>query len=137
MNIAVFGLGYVGVVNIACLSELGHKLFGCDVKSQKADLINRGKSTILEPQIDDLLAQAHSKGLLIGSTDALHCVSSTEMALICVGTPSEANGQVNLNYIINTCIDVATTVKRDKKKHGCLPKYHPSGYYRKHNSPRV
>jgi GDP-mannose 6-dehydrogenase len=117
MNIAVFGLGYVGVVNIACLSKLGHKLFGCDVKSHKADLINSGKSTILEPQIDDLLEKAHGKGLIIGSTDALHCIGATDMALICVGTPSDANGRVNLNYIINTSIDIASAIKKNKKKY--------------------
>jgi GDP-mannose 6-dehydrogenase len=117
MNIAVFGLGYVGVVNIACLSKLGHKLYGCDVKSQKADLIHSGKSTILEPQIDDLLLQAHDKGLVVGSTDAYYCVNSTDMALICVGTPSDANGHVNLSYIINTSIDIATTIKKNKKRY--------------------
>lgn len=115
MNIAVFGLGYVGMVNIACLSKLNHKMYGCDVKSQKVDLVKTGKSTILEPQIDELMEQGFSNGRILGSTDANFCVENTEMALICVGTPSDASGNVNLNYIINTANDIASAVKKLNK----------------------
>jgi GDP-mannose 6-dehydrogenase len=111
MNITVFGLGYVGVVNIACLSKLGHKLYGCDVKSNKADLINSGKSTILEPGIDELLETGHRSGMILGTTEAEVCIQNTDMALICVGTPSDGEGNVNLNYIINTSLDLAKALK--------------------------
>jgi GDP-mannose 6-dehydrogenase len=117
MNIAVFGLGYVGVVNIACLSKLGHKIYGCDVKPHKAELINKGKGTILEPQIDELLLKGNTSGLVIGSTDANYCIENTEMALICVGTPSDASGNVNLNYIINTAREIGASIKKIDKKY--------------------
>ena len=117
MNIAVFGLGYVGVVNIACLSKLNHKIYGCDVKPHKAELINTGKSTILEPQVDDLLAKGYAKSNIIGTTDSYLCIENTSMALVCVGTPSDASGKVNLNYIINTAIEIASAVKRFEKKY--------------------
>ena len=117
MNIAVFGLGYVGVVNIACLSKLNHTIYGCDVKPHKAELINTGKSTILEPGVDELLEDGHATGRITGTTDAHACVASTEMALVCVGTPSDENGNVNLNYIVNTAHDIAISLKRLNKKY--------------------
>jgi GDP-mannose 6-dehydrogenase len=115
MNITVFGLGYVGVVNIACLSKLGHKIYGCDIKAYKVDLINNGKSTIHEPEIDDLLTDGLSKGLITCFTEAKVCVENTEMALVCVGTPSDKDGNVNLNYILNTANDIANALKNNSK----------------------
>ncbi len=115
MNITVFGLGYVGVVNIACLSKLGHKIYGCDIKSYKVDLINNGKSTILEPEVDGLITSGLEKGLITCSVDAGTCIENSEMALICVGTPSDKNGNVNLNYIVNTADDIARALKENPK----------------------
>lgn len=117
MNIAVFGLGYVGVVNIACLSKLGHKVYGCDVKPHKVELINKGKSTILEPEVEGLIAEGIAKDTISCSTEADFCVERTELALICVGTPSDAQGNVNLNYIVNTCNEIARAAKKSDKSY--------------------
>lgn len=111
MNISVFGLGYVGVVNLACLSKLGHTIYGCDIKPHKVALISSGKSTVLEPQVPELIQEGTDKGLIHASQDARHVVESTEMALICVGTPSRQDGTVNLDYCINTVIEIATILK--------------------------
>jgi GDP-mannose 6-dehydrogenase len=115
MNVAVFGLGYVGVVNMACLSKSGHKIYGCDIKPYKVDLINSGKNTILEPEVDGLLAEGLSKGLITCFTDAKTCIDNSEMAIICVGTPSDKDGNVNLNYILNTANDIARALKTSGK----------------------
>jgi GDP-mannose 6-dehydrogenase len=117
MNIAVFGLGYVGVVNLACLSSLGHKIYGCDIKSQKVDTIKKGKSPIFEPQVVQLIADGLDKGLIEVSTDAEEVVKDSEFALVCVGTPSRKDGTVNLDYTINTTIDIAKAVKKYDKKY--------------------
>jgi GDP-mannose 6-dehydrogenase len=117
MNISVFGLGYVGMVNIACLSKLGHRVYGCDVKPHKVELINQGKSTILEPQIDDLMKAGFDTKMISGHTDAHYCIENTEMALICVGTPSDKNGNVNLNYIVNTAREIGEAIKKLDKKY--------------------
>lgn len=116
MNISVFGLGYVGVVNIACLSKLGHTLYGCDIKPHKVAEIAEGKSPIHEPQVDELLAAGHADGRVKASSDARMVVQNTDMALVCVGTPSSAEGHVNLSYCINTVIEIAQLVKEFNKK---------------------
>ncbi|MFT4661108.1 MAG: GDP-mannose 6-dehydrogenase [Patiriisocius sp.] len=117
MNISVFGLGYVGVVNIACLSKLGHTLYGCDIKPHKVAEINSGKSPIHEPQVDELLGDGFKDGRIIASQDAALVVENTEMALVCVGTPSSPEGYVNLSYCINTVMEIADHVKRLNKKY--------------------
>ncbi|MCH7535964.1 MAG: UDP-glucose/GDP-mannose dehydrogenase family protein, partial [Bacteroidetes bacterium] len=115
MNVSIFGLGYVGIVNMACLSKLGHKVYGCDIKSQKVDLITQGKSPNYEPEVDELIAAGHKDGSIQASTNAELVISETDIALICVGTPSRENGSVNLNYIINTTIEIAAIVKKISK----------------------
>jgi len=116
MNISVFGLGYVGVVNIACLSKLGHTLYGCDIKPHKVAEIAAGKSPIHEPQVDELLSTGASDGRIHASKDAALVIENTEMALVCVGTPSSPEGYVNLSYCINTVMEIAEHVKRLNKK---------------------
>lgn len=111
MNIAVFGLGYVGVVNMACFSKLGHTVWGCDIKSQKVDAIRAGKSPIYEPGVDELLATGIKSGHIHATTDASQVVMATDLALVCVGTPSQADGTVNLDFTINTTLELAGHLK--------------------------
>jgi len=115
MNIAVFGLGYVGTVNIACLSKLGHKIYGCDIKPHKVEQIKNGKSPVLEPELDELIQKGVSKSLIFASTDASFCIENTDMALICVGTPSGEDGSVNLDYIMNTALEIARVIKKSNR----------------------
>lgn len=117
MKISVFGLGYVGVVNLACLSKIGHTLYGCDVKPHKVNMIREGKSTVYEPEVDNMIAEGLSGKRIFAETSAATCVAETEMALVCVGTPSGPDGEVNLNYILNTAREIGALVKQFNKKY--------------------
>ncbi len=117
MKIAVFGLGYVGMVNIACLSKLGHTVIGVDVKPHKVDLVKNGKTTIYEPLLDELISNGKEKGLIDATLDISKSVSLTDVALICVGTPSNQDGEVNTSYILNTTHDIANEIKKYPKKY--------------------
>ncbi|MCC6600477.1 MAG: nucleotide sugar dehydrogenase [Crocinitomicaceae bacterium] len=117
MKIAIFGLGYVGVVNMGCFSKLGHHVYGCDVKSQKVELIRQGKSPIFEPQVDEMLADGLSKGLINASVKAQEVLEATDIALVCVGTPSRTDGTVNLDYTINTTHEIASYIRKSGKKY--------------------
>lgn len=117
MNIAIFGLGYVGVVNMVCFSKLGHTVWGCDIKSQKVESILRGVSPIFEPGVDELLVDGLAKGTIKASTDVETVLSNTDLALICVGTPSTAVGEVNLDYTLNTTLDVVNYIKNSGRKY--------------------
>jgi GDP-mannose 6-dehydrogenase len=113
MNIAVFGLGYVGAVSAACLSQAGHAVVGVDTNSAKADPINAGRSPVVEPGVDEMIAVAVAAGRLRATTDARAAIRESELAIICVGTPSRANGDLDLTYVRRVCEDIAKAL-RDK-----------------------
>ena len=67
MKIAIFGLGYVGVVSAACLARDGHEVLGIDPNSVKTYLVNQAKSPIVEPGLDALMQSTVAAGRLRGS----------------------------------------------------------------------
>lgn len=96
MKICVFGLGYVGVVSAACLAELGHSVAGVDISSSKVDKITSGLSPIVEPGIQDYVAENVRRGSLRATTSAAEGLEDADVVFICVGTPSRSNGSVDL-----------------------------------------
>ena len=116
MTVGIFGLGYVGVVNTVCFAELGHKVIGCDIKSQKVDSLMSGKSPVHEPLVDDMLQKNIAAGRITATTDAKKVVAEADVILICVGTPSQNDGTVNLDYTINTTIDIANYLSNTNRK---------------------
>lgn len=110
MNISIFGLGYVGVVSAACLAQRGHRIIGVDVNREKADLIDSGRSPVTEEGVPDLLAAAHREGLLSATTDAAIALSVSEMAFICIGTPSRANGSLDTRYIVSAASAIGSAL---------------------------
>ena len=99
MNIAIFGLGYVGAVTAACLSKDGHRVIGVDPNKTKVDLINSGKAPVIERDIDGLISQAVEAGCLRATPDSLEAVLNSELIFVCVGTPSRPNGDLDLTYL--------------------------------------
>lgn len=99
MRISVFGLGYVGCVTAARLAEAGHEVVGVDVNEDKVGMINRGASPIVEDGLEDLLGAVVGQGQLRATDNAEEAVAASELALICVGTPSNANGSLDLRYL--------------------------------------
>ena len=99
MKIAVFGLGYVGVVSAACLARDGHSVLGVDPNSLKVDLLRQAKSPIVEPGLEELIAAAVDAGRLVAGSDAAAAVSQSELLMVCVGTPGQPNGSLDLSYV--------------------------------------
>jgi GDP-mannose 6-dehydrogenase len=99
MRISVFGLGYVGSVSAACLAARGHEVIGVDVNTTKVDLMKRGQAPVVEERIGELTAEVVASGALRATTDVAEAVASTEISLICVGTPSAPNGSLSTAYL--------------------------------------
>lgn len=99
MKIAVFGLGYVGVVSAACLARDGHTVFGVDPNAVKVDFLSQGKSPIVEPGLDELIASAVAAGRLVAGSDHAAAVAQCDLLMVCVGTPGQANGSLDLTYV--------------------------------------
>jgi GDP-mannose 6-dehydrogenase len=117
MRISIFGLGYVGAVCAGCLSARGHEVIGVDISPSKIDLINQGKSPIVEPGLEALLEAGVKAGTLSGSTDVQAAVRSTELSLLCVGTPSKRNGDLALHFIESVCAQVGTALREKSAWH--------------------
>lgn len=96
MRISVFGLGYVGCVSVGCLAKNGHHITGVDLNEYKVELINKGLPTIVEKDLDVLIKQGLSEGLVSATTDYQKAVEQSEISFICVGTPNLPTGQLNL-----------------------------------------
>lgn len=111
MKISIFGLGYVGCVGIGCLSKQGHTLVGVDVSDIKVDLINQGKPTIVEKDIDTLISEGHQAGRIRATKDYKEAVLSTDISFLCVGTPSSDNGHLDLTYILQTAHQIGQALK--------------------------
>jgi GDP-mannose 6-dehydrogenase len=99
MIISIFGLGYVGMVSMGCLSKLGHRVIGIDINKDKVDLINEGKSPIIEKQLGELISEHHRKGLISATQDVPEAVINSDVSFICVGTPSTPNGHLDMDAV--------------------------------------
>jgi GDP-mannose 6-dehydrogenase len=99
MKIAVFGLGYVGVVSAACLVRDGHDVVGVDPNTVKVGFLRQGKSPIVEPGLEDLIASAVAAGRLTAGSDPAAAVAQCELLMVCVGTPGQPNGSLDLSYV--------------------------------------
>ncbi|MFZ1415057.1 MAG: nucleotide sugar dehydrogenase [Defluviicoccus sp.] len=117
MRISVFGLGYVGCVSAACLAQGGHRVIGVDVNPTKVELINRGALPVIEPGLDTMIAEALKSGCLSACTDAAQAVLETDLSLVCVGTPSQPSGSLDLTYVARVCEQIGATLATKAKRH--------------------
>ena len=117
MKISVFGLGYVGSVSAGCLANLGHDVIGVDVNPLKVDMINAGQSPVIEAELDTLIAEAVESGRLRAVTQASQAVLASDISLVCVGTPSEGNGNLDLAYLEGVCEEIGETLTRKDDYH--------------------
>lgn len=117
MKISVFGLGYVGVVSAACLADGGNEVVGVDVAEVKVNLVNEGKTPVIEKDIGRIIEENVAKGRLRATTDAAAAIRETEMSLICVGTPSLPNGDANLDYLRGVCAEIGQLLATKEERH--------------------
>jgi len=112
MRISIFGLGYVGSVSAACLAELGHTVIGVEPNEAKVDLMNRGVSPVVEAGLPERLKQLTATGALRATSNWDEAVQETDMALVCVGTPSLPNGGIDLRYVIRAASHIGSALAK-------------------------
>jgi GDP-mannose 6-dehydrogenase len=117
MNISIFGLGYVGCVSVGCLAKNGHHVIGVDVSQVKVDQINAGKATIIEKDIDRIIAEQRAKGNIEATTNSKEAILKSEISIVAVGTPSSDKGHLNLDFIFKVAEITGTALKEKKDFH--------------------
>jgi GDP-mannose 6-dehydrogenase len=116
-NVSIFGMGYVGAVTAACLAAKGYHLIGVDPSPVKIDLIRQGLAPIIEKDLPELFRLAKDRGLLQVTDSACEAIQETEMSLICVGTPSKANGSLDDKYLLAVSRQIAEVLRNKPSAH--------------------
>jgi GDP-mannose 6-dehydrogenase len=117
LKISIFGLGYVGAVSAGCLANDGHEVIGVDPVQTKVELINSGRSPIIEAEIDEIIASNVQARRLRATDNQAQAVRETELSIVCVGTPSQANGNLDLRYIRRICEQIGQALKDKAARH--------------------
>jgi GDP-mannose 6-dehydrogenase len=112
VKISVYGLGYVGAVTAACLAADGHTVVGLDTNPVKVDLLNRGHAPVVEAGLGELIEEGVRAGRLCATTDCDAAVAGTDIGLVCVGTPSKANGGLDLTNLRRVAADIGQAIWR-------------------------
>src|SRR5689334_1264412 len=106
-NVAVIGLGYVGCVTAACLSSLGHTVTGVDRDGYKVTSVLNGRAPFFEPGLEPLVRGNATAGRLRATTSLVEALADADIALVCVGTPSEKNGNLSLDQLQRVVGEIA------------------------------
>jgi GDP-mannose 6-dehydrogenase len=106
-TIAVLGLGYVGCVTAACFANLGYRVIGVDKDQHKVSAIIDGTAPFYEPDLEDLIRNNVNAGRLSATVDLGPAIHEADVAMICVGTPSERNGNLALGQLRRVCADIS------------------------------
>ncbi|HXG66242.1 MAG TPA: nucleotide sugar dehydrogenase [Blastocatellia bacterium] len=117
MRLSVFGLGYVGCISAACFAEDGNEVIGVDVNPLKVEIINGGRSPIVEPGAEELIGRAVKAERLRATTAAAAAVAESDISLVCVGTPSNHNGSLDLTYVKRVCQQIGQALETKRRYH--------------------
>jgi GDP-mannose 6-dehydrogenase len=117
MNISIFGLGYVGAVSAACLARQGHAVIGVDPNRAKVEMIEHGIAPIVEQDVGGMIADAVDRGLLRATADARAAVLASDLSFICVGTPSQGNGSLDLAHVREAAAQIGGALAEKRGRH--------------------
>jgi GDP-mannose 6-dehydrogenase len=117
LSISVFGLGYVGSVSAACFASMGHRVIGIDVNPAKVEMMESGRSPIIEARMNELIAEGNRACRLHATTDSRAAVLESDVSFVCVGTPSLRNGKLDLSHIENVVREIGAALKEKKSAH--------------------
>ena len=116
-SVSIFGLGYVGSVSAACLASMGHRVVGVDVSSAKVEMIESGRTPIIEARMPELVAEGHAACRLHATTDPNLAVRDSDISFVCVGTPSLRSGKLDLSHIEKVAGEIGSALCEKKSHH--------------------
>jgi GDP-mannose 6-dehydrogenase len=120
MKVSIFGLGYVGCVTAGCLGNERHEVVGVDVVAPKVEKLNAGVPTVVEPGLERLVAHAHQQGRITATTDGIKAVLATDASIICVGTPTGADGNLDLTALKQTAALIGQAMQQKATRHAVI-----------------
>jgi UDPglucose 6-dehydrogenase len=109
-DIAVVGVGYVGLVTAACFADLGNRVVAMDVAEEKIDKLRQGIMPIYEPGLAEVVKRNVDAGRLSFTTSYADTLKSARFVFICVGTPSGVDGEADLQYVRQAAETIAEVI---------------------------
>ncbi len=117
LSISLFGLGYVGSVSAACFAHMGHKVTGVDISKAKVEMLDSGRTPIIEARMEELVAEANKLCRLHATTDSTAAVLASDISFVCVGTPSLRSGKLDLSHVEHVSREIGTALKQKSTFH--------------------
>ena len=117
MKVSIFGLGYVGCVTAACLVKDGHEVIGVDVVSSKVEKLAAGRPTVVETGLEDLIGEAYRQGRVTATTNGREAVQMSDASIICVGTPTGPDGNLDLTALRETASLIGQAMREKLDRH--------------------
>ena len=117
LSISLFGLGYVGSVSAACFAHMGHKVTGVDISKTEVEMLDSGRSPIIEARMEELVAAANKSCRLHATTDSIAAVLASDVSFVCVGTPSLRSGKLDLSHVEHVSREIGTALKQKSSFH--------------------
>src|SRR5690606_21950619 len=117
LTVSVFGLGYVGCVTTGCLARQGYCVTGVDLNPLKVQLINDGKSPVVEPGLEPIIFDGVRQRRITATADVHQAIVGTDVSLVCVGTPSLPNGDLDLTAVRRVAQQIGTALRACPHRH--------------------
>lgn len=137
-SVSVLGLGYVGLVQAACLAEEGHTVIGVDRNQDRLSAVAKAQCPFAESGLEGLLERSVRSGNLKTSSSVIEAVQSSEISIICVGTPTTHCGAADLKDLLDCLDDIRTVLLVKQTHHTVIVRSTiPVGTMQKHIIPRL
>jgi GDP-mannose 6-dehydrogenase len=120
MRISIFGIGYVGAVSAACLAADGHEVVAVDTNAHKVKMLNDGVAPIVEAGLAELAREGVRGSRLRATTDVQGAINDSDCSIVCVGTPSRANGDLDLSQVARVCESIGAALARKGTFHAVI-----------------
>ena len=117
LSISLFGLGYVGSVSAVCFAHMGHKVTGVDISKAKVEMLDSGRSPIIEARMEELVAEGNQACRLHATTDSMAAVVGSDVSFVCVGTPSLRSGKLDLSHVEKVSREIGSALKQKTSFH--------------------
>jgi len=113
VNVAVVGIGRIGLPLAATIASRGHRVYGCDVNADLVARVNRAENPIPdEAGLDAMLRQVVAAGTFTATTDTAGAAAVCDVVLFAVRVDVDAEGRADLQYLFNAAETVALGMKQ-------------------------
>lgn len=112
MDIAMIGMGYVGLVAGVCLANAGHHIIGTDSNNEKIDLLKKGQLPFFEPGLLDLYQSVFKQ--VEFSSSITEVTQAANVIFIAVGTPEKVDGGADTSNTFQALKEICQASDRPK-----------------------